>query len=664
MVAVSPHGSFSRRIAKVGCPVLVFLASLALYVSTMPPSIAVVGYAADTLKFQYIGKIFGTPHFGYPTYMFLNILFCRLPFFNLAYRLNLLSALLASGTLVMVYFIILFLVRSRAIASICALLFGVAYTFWENAIIAEVYTLNTLFMSAVVLLMLKWGESRQSRFFYFGCLVYAVSFGNHLIQITLLPALIFWTFAVDPRILLKKKTYLFVSLAILLGMSQYGYVLLRSYQNPPPEKVFQMWPYSEDSGRTHMEVYARSIPEVFDKATGGHWGRSHQGETKWKVRPGEDLTEESTRRGFSFLRDLLFLHFSPVGVFLGVTGIALAFVRERKRSLFLLLIIFGHLAFVMTWGIPVDEVQILPSCLVLTLFIAHNDRVQFLPPFSRRPYLCRAGRAVLLVLLAGLTGFLAVSRYPKIDQSRNVWLSEKTESILTQIPDDTLIFTDHVLATAFWYKLYGEEVRPGARITVHPIWKVYHEDIEYALAHYRHVFYYLGASPRPTLEHMGFEAEIYTISQYDWREYFSMREPGDIVVMYGEVDGPSSAVNVANAFKTPPPLPGVYAIVGRIEAGGTVRILAWKAGPLSLARGTAFGTTRMPVDISIVPGESIYIDDLNCSRYKKRNNLAVIDAESGRVVSTTYVDWKYSSAIEPAHLLRVTKAIRQDSPPE
>ena len=111
-------------------------------------------------------------------------------------------------------------------------------------------------------------------------------------------------------------------------------------------------------------------------------------------------------------------------------------------------------------------------------------------------------------------------------------------------------------------------------------------------------------------------------------------------------------------------MPGVYAIIGRIEAGGTVRILAWKAGPLSLTRGTVFGKTTIPVDISIVPGESIYVDDLNCSRYKKRNNLAVIDAESGRVHSMTSVDWKYSSAIEPAHLLRVTKAIGQDLPPK
>ncbi len=644
-MTASPSRGFSlHRAVAFACPAIVFLASLTLYVRTMPPGIAVVGYAADTLKFQYIGKILGTPHFGYPTYMFLNILFSRLPFFNLAYRLNLLSALLASATLVVLYFIILFLIRNRIIAFVCALLFGVTYTFWENSIIAEVYSLNTLFMCGVLLLMLEWSETKRPLFFYLGCLVYAVSFGNHLIQITLLPALVYWTFAVDRSVLLKRKTYLLIALFILLGMSQYEYVLWRSYQLPPQEKVFQYWPYVEDFGRTHMEVYATSIPQLFDEVSGGGW----------RSRLAQYSAGEVVRQRFPFLRDLFLLQFSPAGMILGLSGIGLAFVRDRRRAVFLLLILAAHLGFVATWGIPGVDVHVIPSYLVLTIFIAHNDNLFTLPWFSRHLRVRRLGRACLAVALVGLLAFLTTSRYHKVDQSENVWLDKLTDNVLSEIPDDSFVFTNHVYATAFWYKLYGEDARPGARIKFYPIWRVYPEDLEYALKHYRNVFYFMDEFYWPMIERNGIDFEIVTFRQCGLREYLSSREPGEILATYADMDGGFSAQG-GELLGMPNAAPDVFALAGVVEASGKVRVLASAQGPLVLRKGEEREGVKMPSDIVVAPGEDVYVDGRACSRFMKRDNLVLLDAATGNVKAAVYVDWKRSASVEPAHFLRVKR---------
>ncbi|UCD58372.1 MAG: DUF2723 domain-containing protein, partial [Candidatus Hydrogenedentota bacterium] len=576
----------------------------------------------------------------------------------LAYRLNLLSALLASCTLVLLYFIILFLVNSRPIAIACALIFGVTYTFWENSIIAAVYSLNALFMCGVLLLMLQWSKGKRPLFFYLGCLVYALSFGNHLIGITMLPALAYWTFAVDHRVLLKKKTYFLLTLFVLLGIAQYGYVLLRSYQHTPQKKVFQYWPYTEDFGRTHMEVSERSILGVLDKATGGGYGRSRQIEMRWKSRLGESPAAEAVRGRFTFLRDLTLRNFAPVGALLALTGIGLAFVRERKRAIFLLLIILSHLAFILTWGIPVNDVQVIPGYLMLAIFIAHNANLFVVPPLPRHPNACRAGRACLTVLLVGLTLFLAASRYRKIDQSDNVWLANMTDTVLSQIPDDSLVFTNHLYAVALWYKLYGEQARPGARITVHPIWKVYREDLDYGLRHYRHVFYFLDEPYWPILERMGIPFETHTFSESDLREYLSARPPGDyasheILAVFANINGRASARNIADALKIPMPGPGRLALAGIVEAGGNVRIFAAPRGSLSLAKGAEFGNTKLPTDIVVVPGEAIYVSGRSCSRHMKANNLVLIDALTGGVNDMVYVDWRRSAEVEPVHFLLV-----------
>src|SRR5918995_1725223 len=88
---------------------------------------------------------------GYPTYTMLAHLFTYLPFGDPAYQANLASAVFGAAAVFFLFLAGLQLSRRILAAAVGALSFAVGNTFWSQAIIAEVYTMNALFVSLVVL---------------------------------------------------------------------------------------------------------------------------------------------------------------------------------------------------------------------------------------------------------------------------------------------------------------------------------------------------------------------------------------------------------------------------------------------------------------------------------------------------------------------------------
>ena len=64
-----------------------------------------------------------------------------------------------------------------------------SYTFWSQAVIAEVYALHIVFVALTLLLLLRWATRPTAGAAGAFFAVYALGFGNHLSMILLLPAL-------------------------------------------------------------------------------------------------------------------------------------------------------------------------------------------------------------------------------------------------------------------------------------------------------------------------------------------------------------------------------------------------------------------------------------------------------------------------------------------
>src|SRR5674476_53680 len=119
-------------------------AAFALYCATLLPGFDF----GDTGSFQtLVGSSLITPRDGYPLYFAIGGLFLRVTHAAPAYALNLASAIeaaLACGLLVLVA---AELSDSVGAAVAAACFFAVSYTFWSQAIIAEVYALHMVFIA-------------------------------------------------------------------------------------------------------------------------------------------------------------------------------------------------------------------------------------------------------------------------------------------------------------------------------------------------------------------------------------------------------------------------------------------------------------------------------------------------------------------------------------
>ncbi|MFQ6101422.1 MAG: protein O-mannosyl-transferase family [Anaerolineae bacterium] len=133
-----------------------FVIALVVYVATAAPDVL----PADAGEFQWVAARMGVAHPpGFPLYMLVGHLFIRLfPWGTPAYRLNLMSGLLAAGTLVLIARATRLWARRLGASPLVALVGGLAAaltlgsatTFWAQATIANIRT-PAVFLAALAL---------------------------------------------------------------------------------------------------------------------------------------------------------------------------------------------------------------------------------------------------------------------------------------------------------------------------------------------------------------------------------------------------------------------------------------------------------------------------------------------------------------------------------
>src|SRR5215210_5560134 len=170
---------------------------------------------------------------GYPTYTMLAHLFTYLPFGDPAYRANLASAVFGATAVFILFFAGLRLTGRTWAAAIGALAFAAGNTFWSQAIIAEVYTLNAVFVSLVVLVLLVWRDTREDRYLLAAAFLMGLSLTNHVTSGLLLPTAALFVFTVDRRKLLDWRLLLEGAGLFVLGLAPYLYLPVRAAMGPP-----------------------------------------------------------------------------------------------------------------------------------------------------------------------------------------------------------------------------------------------------------------------------------------------------------------------------------------------------------------------------------------------------------------------------------------------
>lgn len=409
-----------RRQLGKALPVLAVAIVFLVYVKTLLPG---VGFSGDTSKFQFVGKVLGTPHEpGAPTYVMLNYFFVTLfPLGTTALKANLLSAVYSALALfVLSRSLILLGVRHSLVAAV-VLVFGFTYTLWSQSVIAEVYTLTLLFVALTLHFFLRWHLQGRHLDFLLACALYAMSFGVHLIVITLLPAIAYLVWVTRKEYYWNPRVIAQVAGLIVLGAAQYGYLFLRFYSRET----------------SYLEVAVPDLKTLWFYVSGGQFhSYFFVGGIKGFFFVGSPIIARLLWLEYVFLL--------PVSVF------GLVVLRDVRLRMFLLLFALGTLFFTVLYAIADIYVYLLPVYLVLALTLGVG--LEWMTSRCPARYIW-----IVRVAVACLPLFFLVTNYVKADQSTEVQAKNIVEESMRIVAKNALIVCpDYDFAEHFWYYIFAE----------------------------------------------------------------------------------------------------------------------------------------------------------------------------------------------------------------
>jgi hypothetical protein len=215
---------------------LLFVFTVGLYTRTMAPGALMT--LGDPGDLQAAVATLGVPHpTGYPLFVLTGWLWVHLlPVGTVAFRLNLLVAVCGALAVSLSYLLALRLTDRHLPAVGSALLLGLSYTFWTQTSISEVYTLNAVFVAAVLYLLVRWGQSRAAAApdcpaggssLLWAAFVYGLSMAHHRTMILLLPAIAVYVAMVDRRVYADRRLLARLLAVALPGPALYVFTFVR-----------------------------------------------------------------------------------------------------------------------------------------------------------------------------------------------------------------------------------------------------------------------------------------------------------------------------------------------------------------------------------------------------------------------------------------------------
>ena len=326
----------------------------AVYVATLAPTVLPYGtpYTLDSPMLQAAVPVLGLGHpTGYPTYMMLTHLFTYLPLGDAAYRVNLASAVYGVAAVAAVYAAGLLLCRRVVAAAAGALAFGLSGAFWSQAVIAEVYTLNALFVALVLLLLLLWRDRRDDRLLLPAATLVGLSLTHHLSSALLAPAGLLFVVLVDRGVFSKTSFLLKGMGSFTLGLLPLIYLPVRASMDAPLNEADPSTP-----GR------------FLNLVTGGSF-LAESSEAGRQCAPSSLTLEGPAAKLASFGREAL-VQFPLVLLLIGMGGAIYLMLRDRAAAGLFGVVFVGSLVHGLTYrwlGIEDFLVFLIPALLALAL---------------------------------------------------------------------------------------------------------------------------------------------------------------------------------------------------------------------------------------------------------------------------------------------------------
>jgi hypothetical protein len=456
----------------------IFIVIFSVYFLTMCPTI----YWEDSAAFSAVNSILGIPHSpGFPIYVLWGKIFSLIPTGNPAFSSNLMSAFWGSLCLVVLYLLMLELFKeiksygdalSRDFSSterkwlshigiVGGILFlGFSSAFWLQTIRAEVYTLNIFFTLSLIFLLIKWSQEKDTNYCFKILILFSfvlgLSLANHpLLIVTLVPPFLIFGLLNDFRYFLNLKKIGVLLSFLLLGISLYLFLPIRSSLSPAinwgrPDSLANLFSYITRSSQSTSFTPSPHVPYL---------------------------------NRFWFSLSLPVAQFSLVFFWLGVVG-AFAMFKESKKVFIFTFLVFLFNLFTATWATDFSLRNydllgyLLPSLSIFAVWFAlgiffifqilrKNVGETFIA--SRRRGGDKPHPHIFQFLVSGLISlsllFQIARNFDQCNKRSDTWAYQYADQILNSVKKNALILVeDDNTLTTLWYLNHAEKKRPDVKI--------------------------------------------------------------------------------------------------------------------------------------------------------------------------------------------------------
>jgi hypothetical protein len=414
--------------------------SFLIYLITLAPGV----YGFDSAELATGAYTLGIVHPpGFPSYLLLGKVFTWLPVGNVAYRLNLMSAVFAALTVIALHAYLLKLTRLRLAAWCGAALAASSFYFWQMAVIAEVYTLHTFLLVMALLTLQRWNRRGERRNLLLFALVYGLSLTNHTSGLMFAPAFA-WLIVSSRHWQWNRPRIIFHMAGVFMAcLVLYAYLPLRAVADPPLNYA------------AYYEVDLTSIGGIY-------WMISAQAYRFFAF--GYPLNE--IPREVSQFLTYLWRNFMGAGVLLAFPGIYWLWRQQRKELIGLSWIFAINVFFYVNYRVIDKDTMFLPAYLVWAVFAAAGMAVVYgwiqqaietgyLLPLFQRVY---AGMLVSLVVLA------VVLNWRWVDMSQMHGPALFGHDVMQRVSPDAAIVAHWSPAVVLEYVQQVEQQRPDVTI--------------------------------------------------------------------------------------------------------------------------------------------------------------------------------------------------------
>ena len=403
---------------------LIFLSTFTLYLASMPKTVAL----EDDSIFILAGYFNGISHPpGYPLYTLILNWFTQIPIGDIPARAHASSAFFGALSCCALFCIFCLTGLERQIAALGAFVFSVTATFWSQAIITEVYSLNVFLNLCLLLFALRiflnfkpdtLGPVATSRDFYLFSIVLGLALSNHW-PLTVLATPAYLLLICRPYFCLQNKLTAVLP-AIAIGVAAYLYLYWNNQSSP----------FINFSGE--FANFAELIEYVM---------RKHYASIDFQSTAGlQDKLLFARDLAHQFVRELnLLLVFSALGVYHLIKtpesraiGLAMIWLVLANSLLLVLLVNFDY-------GLLYSLVfAVYPIVSIVMLFVLAGFGIHSL---TRRenPMITHKHFVIILLLALALNVFFSL---PQNYRHHYSWGEEYAQRILSELPTNAILFSD------------------------------------------------------------------------------------------------------------------------------------------------------------------------------------------------------------------------------